>query len=533
MALLDKYPATLTAKAAEHLLRRTMFGATRAHIATLTGRTIDQALDTLLQNQAAPAPPVDPATGQTWVNDTGRNQNDGQYNNWMKAWWLGLMATSPISLTEKMTLFWHNHFVSSWSVVNDSRYMYKQNVLLRQNALGNFKTLVREISIDPAMLRYLNGNRNTAAAPQENFARELQELFTIGKGPEISAGNYTTYTEQDVRAAARVLTGWTDNQTTVTSSFAVARHDTGDKQFSAAYQNTVIRGRNTATAGLEELNDLLDMIFRQNATSEYICRKLYRFFVNFEVTATIENEVVKPLAKTLRDNNFEIKPVLRQLLGSVHFFDNSVIGAMIKTPLDLVIGTIRQMQIAIPNPTTQRAFYYNFFEQQRSLSAALQMDVLEIPNVAGWSVYYQEPLYYKIWINSATMPTRGDFANTLVGREEQTNGGGWTLTNRATGATMRLTFDSITYLQQFPNPEDPIRVIDNLTENFYAIDLTSEQKKDLLEKVFLPNLPEYEWTMEWNEFMRTPNDTQKRNVIKTRLDKLIRYMMKVAEYQIT
>lgn len=523
MPLLDKYPAPLTAKAAEHLLRRTMFGASRADIAALTGRTIDQALDTLLRDQTAPAPPIDPTTGQTWVNDIIRSQNDGQLNNHMKSWWVGLMANQPISIMEKMTLFWHNHFASQWSVVNESRYMYKQHQTLRRNALGNFRTFVREIAIDPAMLRYLNGNRNVAGAPQENFARELQELFTIGKGPEISQGNYTTYTEDDVKAAARVLTGWTDINTSVTSSFRAAQHDTGNKQFSAAYQNTVIMGRTGANAGLDELNDLLNMIFRQNATSEYIVSKFYRFFVNSNITPTITNEVIKPLAKIFRDGNYEIKPVLRALFGSIHFFDNNIIGCMIKTPLDLTVGTVRQLQVRMP-AATQAVFYYGFMRQLQGLSAQLQQDLLELPNVAGWQAYYQEPLFYQVWINTATMPARANYSNVVTN--------GWSVTDQASNQTQRYTFDSIAFLQQFPNPEDPIKVIDNLTQHFFAIDLTEAQKDQLLDKVLLPGLPEYEWTKEWSDFMATPNDTMKRNQIKTKLDNLVRYMMRLAEFQI-
>ncbi len=525
MALLDKISAPLTAKAAEHLLRRTMFGATRADIAALTGKTIDQALDMLLATQPAPPVPVSPTSGQTWLNNTSRDQNDGLNIRYMKAWWLGLMATQPISITEKMTLFWHNHFASAWSVVNDSRYMYKQHALLRSSALGNFKTMAREISFDPAMLVYLNGRNNTAAAPQENYARELQELFTIGKGAEVSAGNYTTYTEQDVRAAARVLTGWTVIDSTVTSGFVANRHDTTDKQFSAAYQNTVIRGRSGANAGLDELNDLLDMIFRQNATSEYICRKLYRFFVNFEVTPTVEREVIVPLGKTLRDNNFEIKPVLRQLLGSQHFFDANLIGCMIKTPLDLVIGLVRQMQINFPPLATQREYYYLYFDQLANLSTTLQMNVFELPNVAGWSVYYQEPLFYQIWINSATMPARADLSNTLIN--------GWGLRNAAM-ATTRVTFDSVAFLEQFPNPEDVLKVMDNLTEHFFAIDLTSSQKDELISGQLLPGLPgteAMEWSTEWSSYKLTPTDTAKKNTIQQRLNRLIQYMIKLAEYQ--
>jgi uncharacterized protein (DUF1800 family) len=523
MPLLDKYTAPLTAKAAEHLLRRTMFGASRADIATLTGKTIDQALDMLLKDQTAPAPPIDPASGQTWVNGTMRTQNDGGYNNLMKAWWVGLMVNQPISITEKMTLFWHNHFASSWSVVNDSRYMYKQHQTLRRNALGNVKTFVREITIDPAMLRYLNGNSNEAGRNQENYARELQELFTIGKGPEIAPGNYTTYTEDDVKAAAKVLTGWKDVNATVTHRFAANLHDTTRKQFSSAYQNTIIEGRAT-NEGLDELNDLLNMIFRQNATSEYLVTKLYRYFVNFNITDAVQKEVITPLAKIFRDNNFEVKPVLRALLSSVHFFDNNIIGCMIKTPLDLLVGTIRQLQIKVP-AQNQAAFYYSFFAQIQNLSGALQQNLLELPNVAGWQAYYQEPLFYQIWVNTATMPSRANYSNTVIN--------GWTVNDQATQTTQRITFDSITFLQQFPNPEDPIKVIENLTQHFFAIDLTEIQKEQLLSTVLLPGLPEYEWTQEWSDFMRTPNDVAKRNQIKTKLDNLVRYMMRLAEYQIT
>ena len=543
MALLDKYPATLTAKAAEHLLRRTMFGAASADITAITGKSIDAALDTLLKDQTAPAPPVDPATGQTWVNGTARTGNDGQYNNYMKAWWLGLMATSPISITEKMTLFWHNHFASSWSVVNDTRYMYKQHTLLRRYALGNFKTLTNEISRDPAMLRYLNGNQNRVGSPQENFARELQELFTIGKGAEIAAGNYTTYTEDDVRTAARVLTGWTDVQTTVTSNFAVNRHDTGDKQFSAAYQNTIIKGRNNANAGTDELNELLDMIFRQTATSEYICRKLYRFFVNYEVTPTIEQQVIVPLGKTLRDNNFEIKPVLRQLLGSTHFFDNNILGCIIKTPLDLIIGMVRQMQLAIPSVALKNGgYYYNFFQQLGNLSRTLQMEVFELPNVAGWAAYYQEPLFYQIWINSATMPSRGELGNTLTGNDPKAviqrttpNNipiGGWTLSNPLDRETMRITFDSVKFVEQFPKPADPQSVVENMAQHFFAIDLTSDQIDQMVQNKLLGGLSETEWGSAWNEYQKTPLDTTKKNPLEQRLDALLAYMMQVAEYQV-
>jgi uncharacterized protein (DUF1800 family) len=522
MALMDKYPDKLSAKLAEHLLRRTMFGASREYIARLTGKTVDEAIQLLMTTPATPAPPVVPITGEQWVNDTTRNIDDGGRNNDIKSWWLGLMAAQPISLVEKMTLFWHNHFASANSAVNDARYMYKQNKLLRIYALGNFREFLYRITIDPAMLRYLNGSQNVVGSPQENYARELQELFTIGKGLEVGEGNYTTYTEQDVRAAARVLTGWITNATTVESSFVPNRHDTGDKQFSAAYQNTIIKGRTGATAGEEEVRDLIAMILRQEATAQYICRKIYRFFVSTTVTDTVENQVIKPLATIFRNSNFEIKPVLQALFSSVHFYDNSIIGCMIKTPVELAVGTVKQLQITPPKETQ---FYYGFYANLRDFSAQLQMNLLEPPNVAGWAPYYQQPLYDQAWINTATMPNRASFAARVLD--------GWNLRNDLTGATQRVAFDSVEFVKLFPNPEDPVKVIENITQHFFAIDLTEQQKDQLLSTVLIPGLPEYEWTVEWNAYATTPSDAQKKSQIKAKLDNLFRYMMRLAEYQIT
>ena len=531
MALLDKYSTPLSAKAAEHLLRRTMFGATRTDIATLTGKTIDQALDLLLRDQTAPPPPTIPGTTTTWVNDATRSPTDGQNLSYMKAWWMSLMLNQPLSIMEKMTLFWHNHFPSQFSVIQDTRFLYKQHQLLRQHALGNFRTLVKDITLDPAMLIYLNGFQNRRGSPQENYARELQELFTIGKGPEISQGNYTTYTEDDVKAAAKVLTGWgfpNNNRNSLTIEFNSNNHEPGNKQFSAAYQNTIIKGieERTGTAqakGLAEIDDMLAMIFRQNATSEYIVSKLYRFFVNSNITATITNEFIKPLAKIFRDNNFEIKPVLRALFSSTHFFDENTLGCMIKTPLDLMIGTMRALQIQpfAYNQTAVAQFNDFWNNKMIGLARTSQQDILELPNVAGWQAYYQEPLFYQSWINTATMPARADFSTSIVS--------GWRLRDNL--APYYAPFDSVTFLQQLPNvdPKFPDQVVKAYAEHFYAIDLTDEQIDYLVETILMSKAPRYVWGEEWSAFML---DITKKNDIKTRLDKLLVYMMKIAEYQI-
>ena len=139
-----------------------------------------------------------------------------------------------------MVLFWHNHFVTQSETVEEARYLYRYCELLRNHALGNFKQLTQDVTLNPAMLWYLNGNTNFVGAANENYARELFELFTIGKGEQIGEGNYTNYTEQDVLAAAKVLTGWYDQYTTVTSSFLSDWHDKSNKLFSEAFDNQII-----------------------------------------------------------------------------------------------------------------------------------------------------------------------------------------------------------------------------------------------------------------------------------------------------
>lgn len=521
----EPYTGQWNKKVVAHLLRRTIFGPTRNEIASVASRSLDDTLATLFLDQPQPSPPIDPTTGQTWVNSAYDGNNDGRYIGYLKAWWLGLMVTQGISLRERMVLFWHNHFVSEYVDVQDSRYMYFQNVLFRQYVLGNIKELVKAVTIDPAMLRYLNGNTNVKGRGQENYARELQELFTIGKGPQTGPDDYTNYTEQDVQMAARVLTGWRDVRSAAPprSEFVASNHDTSDKTFSSAYQNTVIRGGGTAADGPRELNELVEMIFRQPETAKFLCRKLYRWFVYYDIDQTIEENVIVPLAEIMRGNNYEVRPVLEALLQSAHFFDDNNIGCFIKSPIDLVAGAVHQLGISIPPPTS--AAYYSLFGTLTTSSSStnpstrmLQMDLLDPPDVAGWKAYYQVPDFYELWISTATLPARGGFTDALV------NG------YRA-GATYRI--NPITYASTMSDPANPFKLIDDLGEDLFALTLTPKQKDYLLYNVLgLVHNDEYEWSARWNEYIADPNNAQKREFIQTRLNTLLKFMMRMAEFQL-
>jgi uncharacterized protein (DUF1800 family) len=243
-----------------------------------------------------------------------------------KKWWMGVMINQDRSIREKMMLFWHNHFATETNVVGNAQFVYSHHLLLRTYALGNFKSLTRAVTIDPAMLVYLNGERNTKNAPDENYSRELQELFCCGKGPD------SLYTEGDVKAAAQVLTGWKNDAATLSSTFVPQRHDATNKQFSSFYNNTIIQGKTGPTAGDEELDALLNMIFATQEVAKYICRRLYRWFVYYDIDDTVEATIITPLANLFRTGNYEIKPVLDVLLKSEHFFDALAKGCLIKSP---------------------------------------------------------------------------------------------------------------------------------------------------------------------------------------------------------
>ena len=265
------------------------------------------------------------------------------------------------------------------------------------------------------MLRYLNGYLNTASAPDENYSRELQELFTLGKGPTVA------YTEDDVKKAARVLTGWRINNTTFAVYFDPTRHDTGNKQFSAYYGGATITGRSGANGALET-DDLINMIFAKDEVSKYICRSLYRWFVYYTIDSAAETNVIEPLAAIFRANNYDIKPVLSTLFKSEHFFDVLNQGCLIKSPVDKVMSCLREFGVVFPDSVTEYSDAYGMWNYIRNWLANMGQDLGDPPDVSGWPAYYQEPQFHEIWINSDTLPKRNQFTDIMITNGYTRNG---------------------------------------------------------------------------------------------------------------
>jgi uncharacterized protein (DUF1800 family) len=526
---INPYNGAWTTNEVIHLLKRTMFGAKKADVDYFLSKTVGQAVDELM-NPTAPNPmspikeyttstqPGTPdgniAQGTTWINDIN---NDGTVQSQRRAsykkWWTGVMLNQDRSIREKMQLFWVDHFGNEAGDVGNGNWIYKQHTTIRQNVLGNFKQMVRDITIDYAMLRYLNGYLNTATAPDENYGRELQELFTLGKGPD------SKYTESDVKEAAKVLTGWRVNGATYTTFFDPTRHSTANKQFSSFYNNTLITGRTGATAGDLELNDLLNMIFAQNEVAKFLVRKFYRWFVYYEIDAATEANVITPLADIFRSSNYDIKPVLTALFKSEHFFDIANQGCVIKTPVDIVIGAMREFEVRMPLQTDWDTSY-GHWNTLYSWMINMGLNLHDPPNVSGIPAYYQEPSFHELWITTDTLPKRNQFTDTMTNTGYSRNG-------------FRMQFDFTALAKTFTNPGNPNDLLEDALKYFYRIQVSPQTKAQMKTQMLLSNqLYDYYWTNAWSAYIANPT-TANFNTVNTRLKDLFRYLMNLSEYQLS
>ncbi len=543
---LAPYTGTWTTSEALHLLRRTGFGYKKADVDTLTSLSMSQAVDLVLNiNTTPPAPPVnfyepdEPDEnalpyGADWTNDffpsyEPGNDTNGNRTLGLSAWSIGLALNQDITIREKMTLFWY-HFIpvdfqfvqessNDFANTNSARICYKYMKMFRDNATGNYKAIIREMATQPAMMFYLNNQANSKNAPDENFAREIMELFTIGKDVE------ERYTEVDIIQAAKLLTGWrVQNLNTSTEStvFVLDKHETSNKQFSSFFNKTVI-----PNSGAIELDLFIDMIFsKSKIVSEYICRRLYRFFVYYDIDEYIESNVIVPLAQVFVANNWNILPVLDRLFKSEHFYDMANRGVYIKSPLDVILGTLRTFNLNynVSDPTNHSAQYDIWIRFAWSL-ADMQQTMGRIPSVAGWQAFYQKPSFHEYWINSNSIQRRyGLVTYTFYGFDIEKN-----------GLTTRIEVDSIAFVKQFSNAicEDPNLLVSECIKYLLPIDLSLIQKNTIKSQTLLSNqTSDYYWTDAWADYNSDPNNVDFASIVKTRLRDMLLNIVQLAEYQL-
>jgi uncharacterized protein (DUF1800 family) len=371
---------------ARHLLGRTSYGPAISQVREFSYLTHEQAVARLLaDNRADPvrAPPAwvnEPVTPLRLLRNADAEERrklmerDARRGLELRAWWVGEMLDSRAQFQERMTLFWHGHFTSSQQKVRTPQLLYRQNQLLRRHALGNFAHLLHAVSKDPAMVIYLDAASNRRGQPNENFAREVMELFTLGEGH---------YSETDVREAARAYTGWSIDPETGDYLWRQGAHDAGEK---------TVLGR----SGRFDGDAVLDILLAQPRTAEHIVEKLWREFVSPQPDAA----EVKRIAGAFRAARYDIKVALSELLGSRSFWAAENHGNMVKSPADFVVGTLRQLEIPVADPLPLAL-----------LMAGLGQNLFSPPNVKGWPGGTR-------WINSTTLLARKQFIELLFRDEE-------------------------------------------------------------------------------------------------------------------
>lgn len=528
---LEPHTGAWTEVEAAHLLKRAMYGVTKVDLDHVLQLSMEDAVDELLSPQPLPPEPVndynytennfvdpDIAFGESWVGAKYNNDAEGMRVRSMKTWNVKQIVEQPRTLHHKMYMFWHNHFViQSWDVFF-GKAIWTYFKLLWESSFGNFKTLTKDITLNPSMLLYLNGAFNSKEAPDENFARELQELFCIGKGENAQ------FTEQDVQAAARVLTGWTlnweayeYNNTQLRAIFVPDFHEEGDKTFSSFYGNRTISGTSGPVAA-RETDELLDMIFDHNETALFICRKLYRFFVYNYIDADTEQNMIVPMADLLRQNDYEIMPVLEALFKSAHFYDHANVGVLIKSPIDAVLGMWRMMLVPYNN-TDLTTIHLN------NLGAVWQMgslgqEINDPPSVSGWPGYYQEPSFDKLWITTQTIGSRTVQSDSFIW---------WGYWNPS---GQNLFADILGFTEGLNNPSDPNALIAEVETLALGLQVT-DASRDFLKGILLSGQAnDSYWTEAWANYQGDPGNQTYKNIVESRLKSMYQNMFHLAEFQL-
>jgi uncharacterized protein (DUF1800 family) len=449
---------------AAHLLRRAGYGGSFSAVAAAVAASPQAVVDALL------SPPPMPGAPAAWTSQAPfpqlTNQAVMQYSIWVRdlqEWWLAQMVSPAAMLREKMVLFWHNHFVSEFLTVYVTQYLYIQNQLFREHAFGDVRELTKRVAVDPAMLIYLDGNENKAGNPNENFARELLELFTLGVGADSSGRPY--YTEADIIELARALTGWRVNE--LVSEFRPARFDTGTKRI---FGTEAPFGLTDGTTNvIDHIFEQVDADFSRRRAAIFLCTKLYRHFV----AAEPDMAIVAAMAQTLESSNWNIAPVLRELLTSEHFFDDNVVGALIKSPADYVCGALSSFSMApammrnnvdVARPQTHDPLIAMAYLAQR---------LFYPPNVKGW-------IGGREWISSATLPLRIRYAKFWI--------------EPITGS-LPYGFDPVAFVKTLSRPNDVNAVVDDMIALLLPVAL-SARERDNLKSALTGGGPDYEWSVD-------------------------------------
>ncbi len=426
----DKQPWNL--KWAGHLFRRAGFGAPLDELNKAVKDGQEATLDAVLNGQKGANAFYNEALNVKGAEDNAGisiAQSNNAYN--LRSWWLHVLWFSPHPLREKMTLFWHNHFVSSIAKVQSGVKMYNQNKLLRKYALGKFPAFLLDVSKDPAMLYYLDSNSNIKGKPNENYARELMELFTLGVG---------NYTEKDVQEAARAFTGWHTNGVDK-FEFNKNYHEFGAK---------TVLGQKGEWKG----DDVVRIVLEQKVCAPYLVRKFYRFFIS--ENADPPDALLAPLADSFRKSDYDIAAVLGTILRSRHFFSEHAYRQRVKSPVEYALGAAIAAGFRSVNLGALSSQIDDMGQQ-----------LFGPPNVKGWPGG-------KSWLNTSTVIARHNFAHALSSGTSDINKG-----SAESPESVAAIVDPSAYFKREKITE-PEKILDTLADMVFQDDLGAKTRIRLL-----------------------------------------------------
>jgi uncharacterized protein (DUF1800 family) len=542
---LEAYTGTWGTAQKKHLLNRVLTGYANRHLTDLNNLTLQKSLDLIFTPEKQPSVPVNDYDYEITKEETEKQlhfyvEPGKEYvfvpepNNgspWPRhqshdAWLFKNMVTQSTSIHWRMVFFLHNLLAAGKGSV---KMLYQHYMTLFNTSFESYKTTIYKITLDPTMLDYLNLQSSQKNKPDENYARELQELFTVGKGPN------SQYTEEDVSAMARLLVGWqfsweSIRKTTgpITNMFNDWNHDTSDKQFSAFYGNRIIKGRK-GQDGKKELDEAIDMIFSTNECALYLCRRLYQFFCYPIIDDTVEKNVIAPMADLLRKNNFELMVPLRALLGSAHFYDTSFYNSMIKSPVEFMFGFYKEFDMNLFNTgggdipkrfsDSLTANFYKFRNLQWEMSN-IGLNYTDPPSVSGWPAYYQAPVYDLFWINSDTIAKRSNSGNGLAKW-------GAYLGSGDTKGNVHLQIDKIKFVSSLKSPDNIDLVIDETVERIMSAPISAKAKARIKSSVLGGNAATY-YTQLYQSHMSKPTE-ETRSTLSNRLENLFGALFQMGE----
>ena len=529
---LNRYINNLSKQEVGHLLRRATYVCSPSLIDRYEGMRVEDILDDLFDTSGFSLPylPFDPNTGRVWVydNSTFADYLAVSYYQFYNF----LLKLEETHVAPKLREFLFN-FMALSSHDRKPQHCFHAFNLLNWGISNSIPEFCKKVFMDSLYLDTLNNAQNTDQSPIEDAGRELLEMLLLGDGEQVAPGDYTTYTEDDVRALSRVMTGlkpayvydgtpaFTDPDTGIPRGIVViSQHDTSDKTFSHRFNNLTVGGGTDSSGVLREIGTVVDHIFSRREAAFYYISRLYRFFVADTWTPVIEQTIIEPLVDDFINNGFHLVPVLRRLLESEHFFDGNCIGSKVKSGQEYLASVMNGFDVNMPDRSSKPNDFWHLLGRDVIVRFILQNyghEPAQVPSIAGYPANWVENKWSHTWIVPRTLSMRQKLTDMI--EDDTLFIDAWRKSHMSWEPHHMLTYIS--------QPDDPFVVVDELLNYFYPKQVSVGRLFYFLDDVFLEGKQQSYWKQEYDLYINGGND----NVVRAQMLKLVRAIIQAPEFQ--